>query len=65
MNHEVTFYTRRDCSLCDSAEAAVRAAMVLHQLPLSITLVDIDDDPALRSKFNDDVPMASKRSSIA
>ena len=57
MNHEVTFYTRRDCSLCDSAEAAVRAAMVLHQLPLSITLVDIDDDPALRSKFNDDVPV--------
>ena len=51
MNHEVTFYTRHDCPLCDAAEAAVRAAMVLYQLPLTITLVDIDLDPSLKSKF--------------
>jgi 4a-hydroxytetrahydrobiopterin dehydratase len=57
MNHEVTFYTRRDCSLCDAAEAAVRAAMVLHRLPLTITSVDIDDDPALQAKFTNDVPV--------
>ncbi|MEA2337308.1 MAG: 4a-hydroxytetrahydrobiopterin dehydratase [Thermoanaerobaculia bacterium] len=57
MNHEVTFYTRADCSLCDAAEAAVRAAEVLHHLPLTITLVDIDTDPALQAKFNDDVPV--------
>jgi glutaredoxin len=57
MNHEVTFYTRRDCPLCDAAEAAVRAAEVLHQLPLTIKLVDIDDDPALQAKFTDDVPV--------
>jgi 4a-hydroxytetrahydrobiopterin dehydratase len=57
MTHEVTFYTRQDCPLCDAAEAAVRAAVVLHQLPLSITLVDIDEDAALRAKFTDDVPV--------
>ncbi len=57
MTHEVTFYTRHDCPLCDAAEAAVRAAVVLHQLPLSITLVDIDEDPALLAKFTDDVPV--------
>jgi 4a-hydroxytetrahydrobiopterin dehydratase len=57
MTHEVTFYTRHDCPLCDAAEAAVRAAVVLHQLPLSITLVDIDEEPALREKFTDDVPV--------
>ena len=57
MKHEVTFYTRRDCPLCDAAEAAVRAAEVLHQLPLTIKLVDIDDDPALQAKFTDDVPV--------
>jgi len=57
MTHEVTFYTRKDCPLCDAAEAAVRAAMVLHQLPLSISLVDIDDDPVLQRKFTDDVPV--------
>ncbi|MEA2238797.1 MAG: 4a-hydroxytetrahydrobiopterin dehydratase [Thermoanaerobaculia bacterium] len=57
MNHEVTIYTRADCPLCDAAEAAVRAAIVLHQLPLSITLVDIDEDAALQRKFTDDVPV--------
>ncbi len=57
MNHEVTFYTRHDCPLCDAAEAAVRAAVVLHQLPLSITLVDIDEDAALLAKFGNDVPV--------
>src|SRR5258708_13359885 len=57
MTHEVTFYSRHDCPLCDAAEAAVRAAVVLHQLPLSITLVDIHEDPALRAKFTDDVPV--------
>jgi 4a-hydroxytetrahydrobiopterin dehydratase len=57
MTHEVTFYTRHDCPLCDAAEAAVRAAVVLHQLPLSITMVDIDEDPLLKAKFKDDVPV--------
>jgi 4a-hydroxytetrahydrobiopterin dehydratase len=57
MTHEVTFYTRHDCPLCDAAEAAVRAAVVLHQLPLSITMVDIDEDPLLKAKFNDHVPV--------
>jgi 4a-hydroxytetrahydrobiopterin dehydratase len=57
MTHEVTFYTRRDCPLCDAAEAAVRAATVLHHLPLSISLVDVDDDPALQAKFTNDVPV--------
>lgn len=57
MTHEVTFYTRNDCPLCDAAEAAVRASMVLHQLPLTITLVDIDEDPSLKAKFTDDVPV--------
>ena len=57
MNHEVTFYTRNDCPLCDAAEAAVRAAMVLHQIPLTITLVDIDENPLLKAKFTNDVPV--------
>src|SRR5947209_17912912 len=57
MTHEVTFYTRRDCALCDAAEAGVGAATVLHHLPLSISLVDIDDDPALQARFTNDVPV--------
>jgi len=57
MTHDVTFYTRRECPLCDAAEAAVRAAMVLHHLPLMISVVDIDQDPELRARFTDDVPV--------
>ncbi|HEV7425594.1 MAG TPA: 4a-hydroxytetrahydrobiopterin dehydratase [Thermoanaerobaculia bacterium] len=57
MTHEVTFYTRQDCPLCDAAEAAVRAATVLHHLPLSISLVDVDKDPVLQAKFTNDVPV--------
>ena len=49
----VTFYTRRDCPLCDEAKAAILEAGVdvaLHE-------VDIDDDPVLRRRYTDDVPV--------
>jgi 4a-hydroxytetrahydrobiopterin dehydratase len=57
MNHEVTFYTRADCPLCEKADAAVREAIALHRLPVTVTMTDIDSDPALRAKFTDDVPV--------
>jgi 4a-hydroxytetrahydrobiopterin dehydratase len=57
MNHEVTFYTRRDCALCDDAKASVRAAIALHRLPVTMTVIDVDSDPALRARFTDDVPV--------
>jgi 4a-hydroxytetrahydrobiopterin dehydratase len=57
MNHEVTFYTRADCALCDKAMAEIRTAMAMHRLSVTVTEKDIDSDPALRAKFNDDVPV--------
>jgi 4a-hydroxytetrahydrobiopterin dehydratase len=57
MNHEVTFYTRVDCPLCDKAYAAVREAIALHQLPVTVTVTDIDSDAALRARLTDDVPV--------
>jgi len=47
----VTLYTRRGCHLCDDAHD------VLTAHGLDPTLVDIDDDPALREKFNVCVPV--------
>ncbi len=50
---EVTLFTRRDCSLCDKARAAVIASGV----SIRLTEVDIDDDPELRRRYSNDVPV--------
>ncbi|HWS72020.1 MAG TPA: glutaredoxin family protein [Thermoanaerobaculia bacterium] len=49
----VTLYTRRNCSLCEKAKAAIRdsgAAVVLEE-------IDIDRDPELQARFTNDVPV--------
>ncbi len=46
-------YTRRDCPLCDKAKAAIRAAGV----DVQIEEIDIDNDPELRRRYSDDVPV--------
>jgi 4a-hydroxytetrahydrobiopterin dehydratase len=50
---QVTFYTRRDCPLCDKAKAAIRASGA----GVELIEVDIDEDPELKQKFTDDVPV--------
>lgn len=50
---DVTFYTRRDCSLCDKAKAAILSSGV----DVRIHEIDIDLDDHLRARFNDDVPV--------
>ena len=50
---EVTLYTRPDCLLCEKAKAAIRASGVAVQL----REVNIDDDPLLRRRYTDDVPV--------
>jgi 4a-hydroxytetrahydrobiopterin dehydratase len=54
---EVTLYTRRDCPLCEKAKGAMRAAMALHRLPVTLHEIDVDLDPALQARFTDDVPV--------
>jgi 4a-hydroxytetrahydrobiopterin dehydratase len=49
----VTLYTRSNCPLCEKAKAAIEASGVAVQL----TEVDIDQDPALRELYTDDVPV--------
>jgi 4a-hydroxytetrahydrobiopterin dehydratase len=50
---KVTFYTRRDCPLCDKAKAAIKASGATVEL----VEVDIDGDPDLQRRFTDDVPV--------
>ena len=57
MATEVTFYTRKECHLCDDAKAAIRAAVSLHRLDIHMREVDIDLDPDLRARYSDDVPV--------
>jgi hypothetical protein len=50
----LVIYSRRDCGLCEQMEAAVRQVVGSDA---RITLVDIDDVPALVERFGRDVPV--------
>jgi glutaredoxin len=52
---EVVLYTRRGCHLCDDAKAVIDA--VRRRAPFDLAVVDIDSDPALVARFNDQVPV--------
>jgi glutaredoxin len=47
----VVLYTRDGCHLCEEAQE------VLSEFGISPTLVDIDDDPKLRERFDMCVPV--------
>lgn len=47
----VTFYTRKGCHLCDDAKQVLLAA------GLTIEEVDIDQDPVLQARYNEEVPV--------
>lgn len=51
---DVTFYTRTGCHLCD--DAAVELSKLGEQFPVEVQFVDIDDDAAIRERYNDIVP---------
>ena len=48
---EVVLYTRAGCHLCDEAKQVLRDAGV------AFSEVDIDTDPALHARYNEEVPV--------
>jgi glutaredoxin len=52
---EVVLYTRAGCHLCDEAKAQLRE--LRRQASFTLREVDIDQDPALRQRYNDEVPV--------
>lgn len=51
----VTIYTRKGCHLCERAESIVAEARKRNSFELEI--VDIDRAPALKAKYNEQVPV--------
>jgi glutaredoxin len=52
---DVTMYMREGCHLCEEAKAAM--APILNALGARLQEVDIDDDPVLRTRYTNDVPV--------
>jgi len=55
MFHEVVVYSRRACHLCD----VVKESLTRLQAQAEFTWkeIDIDTDPELRDRYNDEVPV--------
>lgn len=53
MNPVVTVYTRRNCHLCEEAKASIAASGIA----VTLREVDIDDDPVLRRRYMNDIPV--------
>ncbi|MBI1955214.1 MAG: glutaredoxin family protein [Acidobacteria bacterium] len=52
---EVLLYTRAACHLCDEAKQQLRALQ--KKAPFRFQEVDIDQDPELRARYNEQVPV--------
>ncbi|MSO20181.1 MAG: glutaredoxin family protein [Acidobacteria bacterium] len=52
---EVRVYTRANCHLCEEAKALLKNLQ--REEPFAFEEVDIDGDPELRQRYNDDVPV--------
>jgi len=59
----VTLYTRAGCCLCDDAKRVLKAAR--QQAGFDLEEIDIDADPELRRRYNDDVPVIAINGSKA
>ena len=54
MKPVVTLYTRAGCHLCDEMKHVLRAAR--RRAEFDYKEIDIDRDPELRRRYNDEVP---------
>ncbi len=52
---DVTMYMREGCHLCEEAKTAM--APILAALSANLQEVDVDDDPILRARYTNDVPV--------
>ena len=52
---ELLLFSRADCHLCDQAEALVNALLIGS--PWQLTKVDIDNDPALKQRYETSIPV--------
>lgn len=53
---EGTLYTREDCTLCDEAVATLERVADEEGIDLELAVIDVDEDPDLRSEYGERVP---------
>lgn len=53
--HEVVVYSREGCHLCDVVKDTLR--QMEGEAEFAWRVVDIDGDPELRAKYNEEVPV--------
>ncbi|MBI5517463.1 MAG: glutaredoxin family protein [Deltaproteobacteria bacterium] len=53
----VTLYTREGCHLCDDALGVLEAVRQEAPSTLTVTVIDVDSDPALRELYGMEVPV--------
>jgi glutaredoxin len=56
-NPRITLYTRKNCCLCDDAKRAIQAAR--KKTAFEVEEIDIDGDPLLKQRYNDEVPVVA------
>jgi glutaredoxin len=54
-SRDVTLYTRPGCHLCEEAKAAI--APLLKEFGATLREVNIEEDPVLRERYGEDVPV--------
>lgn len=54
---QITFYTRKDCELCDQALKDLEALQ--EDFPHEIKLVDIDEEESLKAAYKDKIPVVA------
>ncbi|GAB6879756.1 glutaredoxin family protein [Halorubrum gandharaense] len=52
----VTIYTRENCSLCVTARETVERVADDLDVPVDVTMVDVDEDPELAEEYGERVP---------
>ncbi len=53
--HEVVLYARKGCHLCEVVKGSLER--LAHRAAFTWREVDIDEDHALRQKYNNEVPV--------
>lgn len=54
---EITLYRKEGCGLCDQAETML--AHIARRIPLRVSLIDIDSDPALQERYFLEIPVVA------
>ncbi|MFB6189629.1 MAG: glutaredoxin family protein [Halapricum sp.] len=54
---QITIYRRHPCELCEDAVETIESVADAAEIPVEVEEIDVDDDPDLRERFGDSVPV--------